>query len=346
MRGIGEVSRASGLGVSALRFYDRAGVLTPAEVDPVTGYRRYSEDQIVAARLVAGLRRVGMPVAEIARAVAELPDPRAVRKLLDEHQRRLEDGLADARRELSRLHHLLDAEEITLTRITLPAAALAATLDAVRFAACTDPALPMINSLLLETRDGGVLSVAATDRYRLAVAEAAATVTGPPVRVAAPLSFVDELRSQLSGTVTLHLGASSLAAETPTGRLEAEPLDVEWPDHRRLVQLDSPGARRVTVDGAELRATLGAAATVTREHEGAAYEVAILTVDPAGRLRLAGEEAWVADAESHVAVNREFLLQALDAGGPGQLVLELDGPIKPLAIRGTAGFSILMPVRH
>jgi hypothetical protein len=45
-------------------------------------------------------------------------------------------------------------------------------------------------------------------------------------------------------------------------------------------------------------------------------------------------------------VNREFLLEALDAGGAGQLVLELDGPIKPLAVRGAGSFSILMPVRR
>jgi hypothetical protein len=35
--GIGELSRTSGLSVSALRFYDREGVLAPAEVDPLTG---------------------------------------------------------------------------------------------------------------------------------------------------------------------------------------------------------------------------------------------------------------------------------------------------------------------
>jgi len=50
MRGIGEVARASGLSVSALRFYDGAGVLVPAEVDPATGYRRYP----VAASTSAG----------------------------------------------------------------------------------------------------------------------------------------------------------------------------------------------------------------------------------------------------------------------------------------------------
>ncbi|BCJ54265.1 hypothetical protein Asp14428_57400 [Actinoplanes sp. NBRC 14428] len=345
MYGIGEVARASGLGVSALRFYDRAGVLVPAEVDPATGYRRYRAEQIRAARLVAGLRRVGMPVADIGRAVSELGRADAVRKLLDEHLRRLEDGLTDARRELSRLHHLLDLEETAMTRITLPAAALAAALDAVRFAASADPALPMLNGVLLDV-ENGVLTVVATDRYRLAVAEAAVTTDGPPVRVVAPLTFVDELRPALTGTVTLDLGPESLAAETPDRRLTAEPLDVDYPDLRRLLQAGAAEPRRITIDVPALRTIVGGAATVTREHEGVTFDVAILTLDPTGAVRVAEEDAWAADEEAHVAVNREFLLQALDAGGAGQLVLELDGPIKPLVVRGEGSYSLLMPVRR
>src|SRR5690349_14488434 len=141
MRGIGEMARVSGLSVSALRFYDGAGVLVPAEVDPATGYRRYADEQVRAARLIAGLRRVGMPGSEVGRAGRCLGDPGTVRCQLDQHRRRLEDGLADARRELLRLHTLLDLEENLMTRVTLPAAALAAAVDAVRFAAGRDPGL-------------------------------------------------------------------------------------------------------------------------------------------------------------------------------------------------------------
>lgn len=64
MRSIGEMSRNSGLGVSTLRFYDRAGVLVPAWVDPVSGYRWYESEQLEEARLLARLRRAGMPLAD------------------------------------------------------------------------------------------------------------------------------------------------------------------------------------------------------------------------------------------------------------------------------------------
>ncbi|GIE49973.1 MerR family transcriptional regulator [Actinoplanes nipponensis] len=344
---IGEIARASGLSVSALRFYDGAGVLVPAEVDAATGYRRYSDDQLRAARLVAGLRRVGMPVAGITRAVAELADPPAVRRLLDEHLRRLEDGLADARRELSRVHALLDLEETVMTSVTLSAAALAAALAAVRFAACADPELPMLGGVLFETEAAG-LTVVATDRYRLAVAEAAAAVSGPPARLVVPLPFVDELRTLLDGDgpAVLTLAPGTLAAEAGGRRIEAAPLPVDFPDHRRLIDLGATGSRRVTVDVAALRSAVDAAPAVSREHNGRPFDLTLLALDRAGALRVAAEADWAADEQAHVAVNREFLLEALDAGGAGQLVLELDGPIKPLAVHGAGSYSVLMPVRR
>lgn len=347
MYAIGEIARASGLSISALRYYDSAGVLVPAEVDATTGYRRYRDGQLRAARLVASLRRVGMPVAGITRAVRELDDPPAVRRLLDEHLRRLEDGLADARRELSRVHALLDLEETTMTTITLPAAALAAALDAVRFAACTDPELPMLGGVLFGT-GAGALTLVTTDRYRMAVAEAAAAVSGPPARLVAALPFVDEMRTLLTpdGPVVLTLTPELLGAEAGGRRVEDKPLDVDFPDHHRLIDPAATGTRRVTVDVSALREAVGAVPAVSREHDGKPFDLTVLTLDAGGSLRVAAEAEWAADEQAHVAVNREFLLQALDAGGAGQLVLELDGPIKPLAVRGAGTFSILMPVRR
>jgi hypothetical protein len=51
------MARDSGLSVSALRFYDGAGVLVPAWVDPVSGYRWYGPEQLEESRLPARLRR-------------------------------------------------------------------------------------------------------------------------------------------------------------------------------------------------------------------------------------------------------------------------------------------------
>jgi PPM family protein phosphatase len=66
----GEFARASRLSPKALRLYDELGLLSPAAVDPATGYRRYAPAQLEQARLVAWLRRLGMPLARIRELIA------------------------------------------------------------------------------------------------------------------------------------------------------------------------------------------------------------------------------------------------------------------------------------
>ncbi len=77
----GEFARASRLSPKALRLYDELGLLSPAEVDPVTGYRRYAPAQLEQARLVAWLRRLGMPLARI-RSVISMPRAEAAADLV------------------------------------------------------------------------------------------------------------------------------------------------------------------------------------------------------------------------------------------------------------------------
>jgi serine/threonine protein phosphatase PrpC len=64
---IGAFAKAAGLSPKALRLYDELQLLTPASVDPGTGYRYYAVDQLERARLVAWLRRIGMPLSRIQR---------------------------------------------------------------------------------------------------------------------------------------------------------------------------------------------------------------------------------------------------------------------------------------
>jgi PPM family protein phosphatase len=69
---IGAFAKASRLSIKALRLYDGLGLLRPARVDPVSGYRYYDPEQVERARLVLWLRRIGMPLAEI-RELCEQP---------------------------------------------------------------------------------------------------------------------------------------------------------------------------------------------------------------------------------------------------------------------------------
>lgn len=360
LHGIGEMARVSGLSVSALRYYDRTGVLVPALVDPVTGYRWYSGRQVAPARLVAGLRRVGMPLPEIATVVRTWADPPAVRHLVDRHLRRLEDGLADARREFTRIHALLSPEEPPMTtRLVLSRVDLAAAIDAVRFAVGTDPDLPVLASVLFDADAEGV-RLFTTDRHRLAVAGVVGKVDGPAVQALAPVGFVDEVRALLDTGVGItpeahvHLDQAGITVSVAGRPVSAEALPYDFPDYRRLLKrhLSEVPARRVPVDVPALRAALTSpdARTLTREYNGSPIEVSVLGVDRQNGLRLLDEAELAGDTPDvmRVGVNRGYLLEALDATGQGQLLLELDGPIAPLAVRlpdDSRTFSILMPVR-
>ncbi|WP_203721716.1 MerR family transcriptional regulator [Streptomyces coelicoflavus] len=77
---IGAFAKASRLSPKALRLYDELGLLPPARVDPVTGYRLYAPDQLERARLVAWLRRLGMPLVRI-RHVCSLDAGAAAREI-------------------------------------------------------------------------------------------------------------------------------------------------------------------------------------------------------------------------------------------------------------------------
>jgi DNA-binding transcriptional MerR regulator len=77
---IGVFSRRSRLSFKALRLYDRLGLLKPASVDPVSGYRRYRDSQLTVARMIVMLRRLEIPLALVAEIVST-PAPLAARRL-------------------------------------------------------------------------------------------------------------------------------------------------------------------------------------------------------------------------------------------------------------------------
>jgi DNA-binding transcriptional MerR regulator len=97
---IGEFARMSRLSPKALRLYDELGLLVPVRVDPDTGYRWYAASQLDRARLVAALRRLGVPLAGIKQILTA--EPAAATREIRAHMARAEAEHA-ARRALAGL---------------------------------------------------------------------------------------------------------------------------------------------------------------------------------------------------------------------------------------------------
>lgn len=101
---VGEVSSRSGVAVSALHFYERKGLITSRRTSG--NQRRYRRDVLRRVALVRIGQRVGIPLAEIAGALATLPDGRTpTRHDWIELSRRWQERL-DAR--IRDLQHLRD----------------------------------------------------------------------------------------------------------------------------------------------------------------------------------------------------------------------------------------------
>jgi PPM family protein phosphatase len=62
---IGEFAARCGLSAKMLRTYAAAGLLVPAAVDGLSGYRYYSTGQLHQAQIIALLRRAGIAVDQI-----------------------------------------------------------------------------------------------------------------------------------------------------------------------------------------------------------------------------------------------------------------------------------------
>ena len=78
--GIGEFAKRSRLSAKALRLYDELGLLQPARVDEGSGYRFYEPGQLKQARLIAALRQLQVPLAEI-KAVLPLEPAQAAERV-------------------------------------------------------------------------------------------------------------------------------------------------------------------------------------------------------------------------------------------------------------------------
>jgi DNA-binding transcriptional MerR regulator/effector-binding domain-containing protein len=107
---IGEFSRITGLTVKALRFYHDEGILVPAEVDRVTGYRYYTAGQIDTARAVVLLRELEFPVKDIRELLAMQTNEEGVVELLRRQKAVLEQKIRKQKQAVHLLQNFIAAE--------------------------------------------------------------------------------------------------------------------------------------------------------------------------------------------------------------------------------------------
>ena len=149
---IGEFSRMTHLSVKALRHYDDLGLLSPAEVDRSSGYRRYATGQVPIAQVIRRFRDLDMPLEEI-RSVLNTPDVAARDQAVLVHLQRMQETLAQTQATVASLQALLDGNRPTLPVEYRSVPAIHAV--AIRGIVDWDDAEPWLNEALAEL-DGTV----------------------------------------------------------------------------------------------------------------------------------------------------------------------------------------------
>ncbi|MDE3724855.1 MerR family transcriptional regulator [Nocardiopsis sp. N85] len=108
---IGEFASIGRVSVRMLRHYDRIGLLTPARVDPVTGYRSYEVGQLTRLSRIVQLRGFGLGLEDIARIVCDDPDPGREREILRAASAELRRDIVERRARLDRIDAYLRRRE-------------------------------------------------------------------------------------------------------------------------------------------------------------------------------------------------------------------------------------------
>ena len=79
---IGDFSKLSRISIRNLRHYDELGLLVPENVDRFTGYRYYTEHQLITAGRISALREMGFGLAAIGDILRRYHDPEALAEFL------------------------------------------------------------------------------------------------------------------------------------------------------------------------------------------------------------------------------------------------------------------------
>ena len=244
--------------------------------------------------------------------------------------------------------------ELPSTAGVVDSHAFARAVAQVAIAAGRDDTLPMLTGVRLEI-DGEKLTLAATDRYRLAVRELEWTPDSPgaePVQVLVPartlhdaarsLVTSDELTVSLSGAGGTGSGAGIIGFSAGGRRATTRLLDAQFPAYRSLLPSEWLAHAEVSVpalqEAVKRVALVADRGTPVRLEFGS--DTATLTLSAGGEDEGRAEEQLEVEFDGEgftTAFNPTFLLDGLGAVEATTARLLFTTPTKPAVIRPASG---------
>lgn len=100
---VGELARFGAVSVRTLHHYDAIGLLSPASVDSVTGYRRYELLQLRWLNRILALKDLGFSLPEVGTFLDEKVEVAELRGMLRLRRAELQAGIVENRARLTRV---------------------------------------------------------------------------------------------------------------------------------------------------------------------------------------------------------------------------------------------------
>jgi DNA polymerase-3 subunit beta len=295
----------------------------------------------------------GRLLADVARSLPQ--GPVTITERTAEHDVEITAGTA-------RFHlRLLDAEDFPRLPdlegdvITMPAPALAETVDRVARAASRDEVRPILTGIMVNV-EGSSLTMVATDSYRLSVKRTElSSEIGSPFEANVPARAMRELARIVSQNSVEEIQVAMPGNQIVFGAggvvLSSRLIDGQFPNYRQL--LPDAFDHDVRLPRAELL-------DVTRRIRYLAQRNAPLKMAFAeGELTVAAETPEIGDASEsmpcgftgeamEIAFNPQFFIEGIESVETEEVVLRLTSPLRPglLQPAGSEDFSYLvMPIR-
>jgi DNA polymerase-3 subunit beta len=246
---------------------------------------------------------------------------------------------------------------------TIGSDAFAAAVSSVAIAAGRDDSVPVLTGIRVEI-DGEEVTLAATDRYRLAVRTLRWSPTDPSMQATALIparTLADAVKSLTTGaeiTLALSSGGSGeglLGLAGGDRRTTTRLLDGEFPKYRSLLPTTSTAT--ATVDASALSEAVRRVSLVASRTSPIRFTFTAdgLTLEAGGLDEAEAAESLPVDFDGEeltIAFNATYLLDGLGSLDSDEAQLSFTAPSKPAVLTGKSGTDtdsdhryLLMPVR-
>ena len=242
----------------------------------------------------------------------------------------------------------------------------ATAISQVAIAASRDETLPAFTGVKIDV-EGAVITLAATDRYRLAVRELnwSPTSTSLNTHALVPAKFLSESSKSLAHSEAISLafatGNEGLIGIEGSGRqTTSRLLAADFPKYKTLLPTESTTVAQISTS-ALVESVKRVSLVLEREAPIRVHfangEAVITGGGGSGELAEAKEfiECTLTGEELTIAFNHQFLLDGLSAIDSSVAVVSMTTPIRPAVISGASDFGaqpdesfkyLLMPIRQ